>query len=105
MRFLFHRLLNTRSSSTEATPSTTRRCACWSLIPEKSPSPPTAGAVRCAATPHGTGCALSTDIACLLGLGRALREAVTEAHARMQKRIAAAHKIGKGRAFLGPAGA
>ena len=52
-------------------------------------------------SPHGTGCALSTDIACLLGGGAALREAVTQAHARLQERIAGARAIGKGRRFLG----
>ena len=50
---------------------------------------------------HGTGCALSTDIACFLAKGVALREAVTQACARMQKRIEGARAVGKGRPFLG----
>jgi hydroxymethylpyrimidine/phosphomethylpyrimidine kinase len=56
---------------------------------------------RKAAHAHGTGCALSTDIACRLAKGVALREAVTKAHEQLQKRIAAAAKVGNGRPFLG----
>lgn len=50
--------------------------------------------------PHGTGCALSTEIACALALGRALREAVAEAHAQVARRIVEAIPIGRGRPFL-----
>ena len=52
-------------------------------------------------SPHGTGCALSTDIACLLALEKPLRDAVGEAHARLQERITGAQQLGKGRRFLG----
>ncbi len=58
-------------------------------------------APRVAATPHGTGCALSTEIACALALGAPLREAVALAHARVAARITAAATVGKGRPFLG----
>ena len=53
-------------------------------------------------TPHGTGCALSTEIACALAHGRSLREAVEDGHARTRARIAAAQQLGKGRPFLAP---
>ncbi len=56
---------------------------------------------RAAATPHGTGCALSTAIACQLGLGVALRQAVARAHADLQQRIASTRTVGGGRLFLG----
>ncbi len=51
--------------------------------------------------PHGTGCALSTDIACFLAKSTPLRDAVTQACARMQKRIETARAVGRGRPFLG----
>jgi hydroxymethylpyrimidine/phosphomethylpyrimidine kinase len=50
--------------------------------------------------PHGTGCALSTEIACALAAGNDLRESVALAHARVVERIAAAVSVGKGRKFL-----
>ena len=53
-------------------------------------------------TPHGTGCALATEIACGLALGQPLREAVTTAHARVADRIVRARSAGKGRPLLGP---
>jgi hydroxymethylpyrimidine/phosphomethylpyrimidine kinase len=46
--------------------------------------------------PHGTGCALSSEIAALLGLGRGLGEAVAEARERVGRRIAASLTVGKG---------
>jgi len=52
--------------------------------------------------PHGTGCALSSEIAALLALGRPLREAVTLGVERLAARIAAARPVGRGRPFLGP---
>jgi len=52
-------------------------------------------------TPHGTGCALSTEIACRLAQGTPLRDAVRSATARLRERIAAAHAVGRGRPFLG----
>lgn len=52
-------------------------------------------------TPHGTGCALSSEIACLLALGMPLREAALKASARIKERIAEARNIGRGRPFLG----
>jgi hydroxymethylpyrimidine kinase/phosphomethylpyrimidine kinase len=51
--------------------------------------------------PHGTGCALSTEIACRLARGTPLREAIRDATARLRERIAAARSIGRGRPFLG----
>lgn len=52
-------------------------------------------------TPHGTGCALSSEIACRLAFGAPLREAVTGACARVRTRIAEARAVGRGRPFLG----
>lgn len=52
-------------------------------------------------TPHGTGCALSSEIACRLAFGTPLREAVTGACARVRTRIAEARTVGRGRPFLG----
>lgn len=55
------------------------------------------------AAPHGTGCALATEVTCALALGNPLREAVAAGHARVHARIAAARALGKGRLFLGSA--
>jgi hydroxymethylpyrimidine/phosphomethylpyrimidine kinase len=55
---------------------------------------------RPAPTPHGTGCALATAIACGLAEGMGLREAVADAHRRVGERIAGARAVGKGRPFL-----
>jgi hydroxymethylpyrimidine/phosphomethylpyrimidine kinase len=52
-------------------------------------------------TPHGTGCALSSEIACRLAFGAPLREAVDEACRRVRIRIAEARAVGRGRPFLG----
>ena len=51
--------------------------------------------------PHGTGCALSTEIACELALGRSLTDAVERARAHVRDRIARARKLGNGRPLLG----
>jgi hydroxymethylpyrimidine/phosphomethylpyrimidine kinase len=45
---------------------------------------------------HGTGCVLSTAIACGLALGRPLEEAVREAHDFVQEAIRAAPGLGRG---------
>jgi hydroxymethylpyrimidine/phosphomethylpyrimidine kinase len=52
-------------------------------------------------TPHGTGCALSSEIACRLAFGAPLRQAVESACSRVRTRIAEARAVGKGRPFLG----
>ena len=52
-------------------------------------------------TPHGTGCALSSEIACRLAFGASLREAVRAATERVRVRIAEARVVGRGRPFLG----
>jgi hydroxymethylpyrimidine/phosphomethylpyrimidine kinase len=52
-------------------------------------------------TPHGTGCALSSEIACRLAFGTPLREAVEGACHRVRVRIAEARAVGRGRPFLG----
>ncbi|HZS40963.1 MAG TPA: hydroxymethylpyrimidine/phosphomethylpyrimidine kinase [Polyangia bacterium] len=52
-------------------------------------------------TPHGTGCALSTEIACRLAIGTPLREAVLASCERVRTRIAEARTVGRGRPFLG----
>jgi hydroxymethylpyrimidine/phosphomethylpyrimidine kinase len=52
-------------------------------------------------TPHGTGCALSTDIACRLAIGTPLREAVLASCERIRQRIAEQRTVGRGRPFLG----
>jgi hydroxymethylpyrimidine/phosphomethylpyrimidine kinase len=52
-------------------------------------------------TPHGTGCALSSEIACRLAIGTPLREAVLSACERTRVRIAEARTVGRGRPFLG----
>jgi hydroxymethylpyrimidine/phosphomethylpyrimidine kinase len=52
-------------------------------------------------TPHGTGCALSSEIACRLAIGTPLREAVLAACERTRVRIAEARTVGRGRPFLG----
>jgi hydroxymethylpyrimidine/phosphomethylpyrimidine kinase len=52
-------------------------------------------------TPHGTGCALSSEIACRLAFGTPLREAVEGACRRVRVRIAEARAVGRGRPFLG----
>jgi len=50
---------------------------------------------------HGTGCTLSTVIACGLALGLALPEAVARAHAYVQEAIRAAPGLGAGHGPLG----
>jgi hydroxymethylpyrimidine/phosphomethylpyrimidine kinase len=45
---------------------------------------------------HGTGCALSTAIACGLALGRSMEDAVREAHAFVQNAIRTAPGLGRG---------
>jgi hydroxymethylpyrimidine/phosphomethylpyrimidine kinase len=52
-------------------------------------------------TPHGTGCALSSEIACRLAFGTPLRDAVLGATERVRTRIAEARAVGRGRPFLG----
>jgi hydroxymethylpyrimidine kinase/phosphomethylpyrimidine kinase len=52
--------------------------------------------------PHGTGCALASEIAAQLALGLPLRAAVTEAHGHIARRIAGAIQLGRGRPFLAP---
>ncbi len=52
-------------------------------------------------TPHGTGCALSSELACRLAFGTPLREAVIGACNRVRLRIAEARAVGRGRPFLG----
>ena len=52
-------------------------------------------------TPHGTGCALSSEIACQLAIGTPLRDAVQSATERVRVRIAEARAVGRGRPFLG----
>ena len=49
---------------------------------------------------HGTGCALSTAIACGLALGRPMEEAVREAHGFVQNAIRNAPALGRGRGPL-----
>jgi hydroxymethylpyrimidine/phosphomethylpyrimidine kinase len=51
--------------------------------------------------PHGTGCALSTEIACRLAIATPLREAVRGATEHVRRRIAEARTVGRGRPFLG----
>jgi len=50
--------------------------------------------------PHGTGCALATDITCRLAIGTPLREAVRASTERIRALIADARSVGKGRPFL-----
>jgi hydroxymethylpyrimidine kinase/phosphomethylpyrimidine kinase len=45
---------------------------------------------------HGTGCALASAVACLLALGRPLREAVAEAREYLRKAILNAPGLGRG---------
>src|SRR5437899_59823 len=45
-------------------------------------------------TPHGTGCALSTEIACRLAISTPLREAVLASCERVRQRIAEARTVG-----------
>ncbi len=52
-------------------------------------------------TPHGTGCALSSELICHLALGTPLREATQKSCARIRERIAECRTIGRGRPFLG----
>jgi hydroxymethylpyrimidine/phosphomethylpyrimidine kinase len=52
-------------------------------------------------TPHGTGCALSSELACRLASGTPLREAARGACDRVRTRIAQARAVGRGRPFLG----
>jgi hydroxymethylpyrimidine/phosphomethylpyrimidine kinase len=52
-------------------------------------------------TPHGTGCALSSEIACRLAMGAPLAEAVGAATERVRRRIAESRAVGRGRPFLG----
>lgn len=52
-------------------------------------------------TPHGTGCALASEIACRLAFGTPMREAVAGACTRVRVRIAEARAVGRGRPFLG----
>lgn len=51
-------------------------------------------------SPHGTGCALSTEIACLLAEGLDLRGAVAIGRERLLARIAHASRLGQGQPFL-----
>jgi hydroxymethylpyrimidine/phosphomethylpyrimidine kinase len=51
--------------------------------------------------PHGTGCALSTEIVCRLAMGAPLREACLAATEHVRRRIAEARTVGLGRPFLG----
>jgi len=51
--------------------------------------------------PHGTGCALSSEITCRLAMGAPLREAVLAATERVRRRIAESRAVGRGRPFLG----
>ena len=51
-------------------------------------------------SPHGTGCALSTDIACRLATGASLVDAVSASVDRLRHLIAAARPVGRGRPFL-----
>jgi hydroxymethylpyrimidine kinase/phosphomethylpyrimidine kinase len=50
--------------------------------------------------PHGTGCALSTELACRLAAGVPLVEAAGAAVARVRQRIAQARSVGLGRPLL-----
>jgi hydroxymethylpyrimidine/phosphomethylpyrimidine kinase len=52
-------------------------------------------------TPHGTGCALSSEIACRLALSTPIREAVVAATDKVRTMIAEARSVGRGRPFLG----
>jgi len=52
-------------------------------------------------TPHGTGCALSSEIACRLAMSTPLRDAVAAATERVRTMIAEARSVGRGRPFLG----
>jgi hydroxymethylpyrimidine/phosphomethylpyrimidine kinase len=52
-------------------------------------------------TPHGTGCALSSELACRLAIGTPLRDAVQAATEHVRIRIAEARSVGRGRPFLG----
>jgi hydroxymethylpyrimidine/phosphomethylpyrimidine kinase len=52
-------------------------------------------------TPHGTGCALSSEIACRLAISTPVRDAVTSATDRVRTLIAEARSVGRGRPFLG----
>jgi hydroxymethylpyrimidine/phosphomethylpyrimidine kinase len=52
-------------------------------------------------TPHGTGCALSSEIACRMAIGTPLREAVLASCECIRGLIAEARTIGRGRPFLG----
>jgi hydroxymethylpyrimidine kinase/phosphomethylpyrimidine kinase len=54
--------------------------------------------------PHGTGCALASEIAAQLALGLPLRAAVTVAHGHIARRITGAVQLGRGRPFLAPPG-
>ena len=55
-------------------------------------------------TPHGTGCALSSEIACRLAFGTPLREAVIGACNRVRMRIAEARAVGPRPAVPGVVG-
>jgi hydroxymethylpyrimidine/phosphomethylpyrimidine kinase len=50
--------------------------------------------------PRGTGCALSTELACELACGATLREAAASATRAVRERIATARAVGLGRPFL-----
>jgi hydroxymethylpyrimidine/phosphomethylpyrimidine kinase len=52
-------------------------------------------------TPHGTGCALSSQIACRLAISTPLREAVRAATEHVRTQIGEARSVGRGRPFLG----
>lgn len=52
-------------------------------------------------TPHGTGCALASELACRLAISTPMREAVSAATERVRQRIAEARQVGRGRPFLG----
>jgi hydroxymethylpyrimidine/phosphomethylpyrimidine kinase len=52
-------------------------------------------------TPHGTGCALASEIACRLAISTPMRDAVQQSTDRLRERILEARQVGRGRPFLG----
>jgi hydroxymethylpyrimidine/phosphomethylpyrimidine kinase len=51
--------------------------------------------------PRGTGCALSSELACELAQGATVREAATRATRAVREAIRGARRVGHGRPFLG----